>query len=441
MKKILATLAALLILAGPASAQETKAQLNTDVSTNFPDNTTGLITPAILRTTVNGMIASWQQAPRVNAQTGTTYAFLVGDYGFLVTFSNASPVAVSLPQATTTFATWNAFVCNKGAGTVTITPTISTIGGAATLVLKQNQCQTIVSDGANYQLYGSSVAIGIGIGSTAISSGTTTRILFDNAGVLGEYSISGTGNVCMTTSCSMTTPILGTPASGVATNLTGLPISTGLTGAGTGVLTALGVNVGTAGSMIVNGGALGTPSSGVATSLTGLPISTGLTGAGTGVLTALGVNVGSAGAFVTFNGALGTPSSGTLTNATNLPISTGVSGMGTGVATALGINVGSSGSIIRLIASGTKALATTAISSAACTAAQTATATGTLTTDVVDASFNGDPTAVTGYVPLTTGMLTIIAYPTADTVNFKVCNNTTGSITPGAITLNWGVRR
>lgn len=44
-----------------------------------------------------------------------------------------------------------------------------------------------------------------------------------------------------------------------------------------------------------------------------------LAGLGTGVETALGVNVGSAGAFVTFNGALGTPSSGTLTNATGLP--------------------------------------------------------------------------------------------------------------------------
>lgn len=37
---------------------------------------------------------------------------------------------------------------------------------------------------------------------------------------------------------------------------------------------------------------------------------------GTGVETALGINVGSAGAFVTFNGALGTPSSGTVTNLT-----------------------------------------------------------------------------------------------------------------------------
>jgi hypothetical protein len=59
------------------------------------------------------------------------------------------------------------------------------------------------------------------VGTTTIGSGTTTRILFDNAGVLGEYSISGTGNVAMTTSPVFTTPNIGTPSAGVVTNLTG----------------------------------------------------------------------------------------------------------------------------------------------------------------------------------------------------------------------------
>ena len=68
--------------------------------------------------------------------------------------------------------------------------------------------------------------------------------------------------------------------------------------------------------LIKDGGPLGTPSSGTLTNTTGLPISTGVSGLGTGVATALAIAVGSAGAFVTFNGALGTPSSGTVTNLT-----------------------------------------------------------------------------------------------------------------------------
>jgi hypothetical protein len=92
---------------------------------------------------------------------------------------------------------------------------------------------------------------------------------------------------------------------------------------------------------------------------------------GTGVVTALGVNTGTAGAFVVNGGALGTPSSGTLTNATGLPAA-GVTGTalvsaaigttvqaydadlttwagitpGTGVATALAIPTGTAGSFL-----------------------------------------------------------------------------------------------
>lgn len=99
---------------------------------------------------------------------------------------------------------------------------------------------------------------------------------------------------------------------------------------GTGVETALGVNVGSAGAPVLFNGAGGTPSSITLTNATGTAASLtagtasavavgGITGLGTGVATALAVNVGSAGAPVVNGGALGTPSSGTLTNCSGYP--------------------------------------------------------------------------------------------------------------------------
>lgn len=94
-----------------------------------------------------------------------------------------------------------------------------------------------------------------------------------------------------------------------------------------------------------------------------------------------------------------------------------------------------------VVASGASALGTSAISSTACATVVSPSASGVVTTDRIEATFNGDPTAVTGYVPATAGGLTIFVYPTADHVNLKVCNSTSSSITPGAITINWSVVR
>lgn len=87
----------------------------------------------------------------VNAQTGTTYTVVSGDKGKLVTFANASAVAVTQPQAGSSFPSgWFVEFQNRGAGNVTITPTTSTVDGAASLVLLTDQGCRLFSDGTNY---------------------------------------------------------------------------------------------------------------------------------------------------------------------------------------------------------------------------------------------------------------------------------------------------
>jgi hypothetical protein len=77
---------------------------------------------------------------------------------------------------------------------------------------------------------------------------------------------TGTGALVFANTPTLVTPVLGTPGSGTLTNCTGLPVSTGLAGAGTGVATALGQNVtGTGGIVLANTPTLVTPVLGTAT--------------------------------------------------------------------------------------------------------------------------------------------------------------------------------
>lgn len=75
------------------------------------------------------------------------------DHLSLIQYSSGTAVAVTLPQAGASgqfLAGWAAWVRNRGAGLVTITPTTSTINESASLAIPQNNYAQIISDGTNY---------------------------------------------------------------------------------------------------------------------------------------------------------------------------------------------------------------------------------------------------------------------------------------------------
>ena len=132
-------------------------------------------------------------------------------------------VGADLPPVAASLITGTLSVANGGTGAATITNNGVVIGAGAGslsgLTGFQNQVMTV--NASNQPIFGT-----MNLGSAAAVSGTLSVA---NVGT-GTTTSTGTGSVVLSNSPTLVTPALGTPASGVATNLTGLPLTTGVTG-------------------------------------------------------------------------------------------------------------------------------------------------------------------------------------------------------------------
>lgn len=142
-----------------------------------------------------------------------------------LTFTGKAITGGTFDGLTITTSTFNGNTWTAGTGTLTL-------GAGKTATISN----TLTFTGTD------SSSIGFGTGGTvAYQGGTLAQFAATTSlqlkGVISDE--TGSGSLVFATSPTLVTPVLGTPSSATLTNATGLPISTGVSGLGTGVATFL----------------------------------------------------------------------------------------------------------------------------------------------------------------------------------------------------------